>query len=384
MAQPKDFGFGADEQMIRDTARRFLADAAPVNKLRGLVAAEPHAFVSGDRLLPAVFDADVWRRIVELGWPGLPVPEAAGGLGMKMVAVAALVEEIGRAALPSPLLATFFAAFALRECSSDASTEALERIAAGTPAALAVADAAGDFYPENTPVIANGEAASTTLTGTAHFVQDARKAAFFVVAARTAAGTGLYAVPADAPGLLIEADRIIDATRDQARVSFASTPAVPVAEAPHGGDALNRALPAIWTVIAADTVGASEWLLQTTVEYAKVREQFDRPIGTFQAVKHPLVDVMLEIDFARSHLYNAACAIDTEPDKAERFARMAKAQAGEAGGFAADRAVQLHGGIGFTWECDVHLFFKRNLHSRFLFGDGAHHRRRLADLLLGS
>ncbi|MBC7171515.1 MAG: acyl-CoA dehydrogenase, partial [Polyangiaceae bacterium] len=147
--------------------------------------------------------------------------------------------------------------------------------------------------------------------------------------------------------------------------------------------ALEGAWPMVLTIVSADLVGCSEWQLQTTVEYAKVRKQFDRPIGFFQAVKHPLVNAMIEIDRARSLLYSAACAVDTDPASAETSARMAKSAASDAAAFMSSRSVQLHGGIGFTWECDVHLFFKRNRHNGALYGDGVHQRKKLADILIG-
>jgi len=380
MAQPKDFGFGTDEQLVKQTAKKLLAERSPVDKLRALVARDPHAFVGGqDVPIPdAIYDRAVWKEMQELGWPALPVPEEAGGLGMRQVGVVGLVEEIGRVALPSPLCATWLAAFALREAETPAAARWLKRIADGESAALAIADADGASEPEDTAVAARESGDQATLSGAACFVQDARKAGFFVVTARTAAGVGLYALRSDARGLSVRPDRIIDATRDQAHLVFEDAAAEVIAPAPAGASALRSALPSVWTTVAADLVGASEWLLQTTVAYAKVREQFDRPIGFFQAVKHPLVDVMIEIDLARSLLYSAACAIDCEPESAERLARMAKAQASDAAAYAADRAVQLHGGIGFTWECDVHLFFKRCKHDQFLFGDGIHHRRHLA------
>jgi alkylation response protein AidB-like acyl-CoA dehydrogenase len=135
------------------------------------------------------------------------------------------------------------------------------------------------------------------------------------------------------------------------------------------------------TIVAADMCGAAEWQLQTTVAYAQVRTQFEHPIGFFQAVKHPLVNMMLEVDRTRSLVYAAACAVDTEPDKAEEYARMAKASAADMAAFCSGRSVQLHGGIGFTWECDVHLYFKRQLHNQLLFGDAAYQRAKLAALL---
>jgi alkylation response protein AidB-like acyl-CoA dehydrogenase len=142
-------------------------------------------------------------------------------------------------------------------------------------------------------------------------------------------------------------------------------------------------LPAIWTLLGADIVGAAEWQLQTTVEYVNARQQFDHPLGFFQAVKHPLVNVMVQIDQARSLVYNAACAIDTQPERALQYAHMAKASASDTAAFASGRSVQCHGGIGFTWECFVHLYFKRQKHSQMLWGDAAWHRARLADILIG-
>ena len=149
-----------------------------------------------------------------------------------------------------------------------------------------------------------------------------------------------------------------------------------------GAAALEAAMPAIWTLLAADIAGAAEWQLQATVEYVNTRQQFDRPLGFFQAVKHPLVDVMIETDQTRSLVYSAACAFDTEPALARRRAHMAKASASETAAFASGRSVQCHGGIGFTWECFIHLYFKRQKHSQMLWGDAAWHRARLAEILI--
>jgi len=143
-------------------------------------------------------------------------------------------------------------------------------------------------------------------------------------------------------------------------------------------------MPAILCVISADMVGAGEWLLQTTAEYAKTRVQFDHPLGFFQAVKHPLVNVMIDIDRAKSLTYNAGCAVDEDPGDAMRLARMAKSAASDMAVFSSSRAVQFHGGIGFTWECHVHIFFKRQMHNHVLYGDGKYQRAKLATLLMGT
>jgi len=382
MAQPRDFGFGPDEAMLRDSARRFLKENAGIDKLRALVAKD-HREAYEAPTPPAAWDESLWRQMVELGWTALAVPESAGGIGMSMTAVAALAEEVGHAALPSPLISTLLATCVLRELEGNADAW-LGRIAEGSPATLAVTGARGSWSPADTDVVARTEGQNVVLTGASSFVQDARKAAFFVVSAATEGGVGLYAVPADAPGVSIRPDRIVDLTRDQAVVSFdqVEVPRDDVLAAPGEGErALVRAMPAILTVVAADACGAAEWQLQTTAEYARVRKQFDRPIGSFQAVKHPIVNMMLDIDRARSLVYNAACAIDHEPDEAMKFARMAKASASDTAAYCSGRSVQLHGGIGFTWECDVQIWFKRQTHNQFLFGDGLYQRSKLAELM---
>jgi alkylation response protein AidB-like acyl-CoA dehydrogenase len=380
MALTKDFGFGPDEQLVRDQARKFLRDNFGIERLRKLVAADHHdAYESA--VQPAAWDQDLWRQMVELGWTGLAVPEAAGGVGMKTIALASLAEEIGRVALPSPLVATMVATTVLRAAGA---TPWLERVAAGAAATLAVTNADGSWEPADADVEARPDGNGVVLTGTASFVQDARKASFFVVSAKAPGGLGLYAVPAEAPGVTIVPDRIVDLTRDQATVRFASVrvDAAAIVAAPETGLAtLDAATPAILTIVAADLCGAAEWQLQTTTEYAKTRVQFDHPIGFFQAVKHPIVNMMLAVDRARSLTYAAACAVDHEPADALRLARMAKAAASDAAAFCSDRSIQLHGGIGFTWECDVHLYFKRQKHNQLLYGDAAHQRAKLADLL---
>jgi alkylation response protein AidB-like acyl-CoA dehydrogenase len=383
MTQPKDFGFREDETLLRDSVRKFLSDNAAVDRVRQVVARDHDEAYQSDTQ-PAAYDDNLWKQMIELGWTSLAVPENAGGAGMKMVAVAALAEEAGRAALVSPLIATMSATCVLREADSDAAKSWLEKIVGGEAATLAITDENGSWEPGDTSITAEPQNGSTVLSGTVHFVQDARKVSFFAVSARGDGGVGLYAVPADAPGLTIHPDQIVDLTRDQARVELRDVlvPSSNVVAAPgKGEEALARAMPALLTIVSADLCGAGEWQLQTTVEYAKVRTQFDRPLGFFQAVKHPLVNMMIEIDRAKSLVYNAACAIDSEPAVAERAARMAKSAASDMAAFCCGRSVQLHGGIGFTWECDVHIYFKRQKHNQMLYGDAAYQRTKLAEVL---
>lgn len=380
--QPKDFGYGVEEQILRTEVRKFFKDNCDTLTLMDLVAKNPDPH----REPECLWDQKAWKKMTKLGWTTLAVPEADGGIGMSAVAVATLIEEVGRAAFPSPLVPTVLATYALIACDTENARTVLGEIANDKTASLAVTDRRGSWCSSDTDVTASVDGDTVTLNGTAWFVQDAKKVDFFVVKAASDAGVGLYVVPADAPGVTIIADAIVDLTRDQAHVAFKEVQvdaAAAVAPPGSGDRALDAAGPAILTMVSADMCGAAEWQLQTTVEYAKQRVQFGRPIGFFQAVKHPIVNMMIMIDSARSLLYNAACAIDHEPEQAALYAHMAKAAASEMAAFCSGRSVQYHGGMGFTWECSVHLYFKRQLHNQVLFGDAAYHRAKLADMLMG-
>ncbi|MFP6806817.1 MAG: acyl-CoA dehydrogenase family protein [Pseudomonadales bacterium] len=373
---PKNFGFGEDETMLRDSAQKFFADNCSADKIHGLVAGDHDIHRENE----SNWDKNQWQQIVELGWTAVCVPEAAGGVGMPAVAAVALAEEAGKVAFPSPLLVTFNSTFLLNACHCDAATKALGTIAGGAATSLAITNQEGSWDANDTDVTVDGD----MLSGTAYFVQDARKVDQLIVSAKNANGVGLYLVDISSDGVNVIADSIVDLTRDQAHIEFTNVSAIEVAAPGTGNQIIDAAMPAILCIVAADMIGAGEWLLQTTVEYAKTRVQFDRPLGFFQAVKHPLVNVMLDIDRAKSLTYNAACAVDTDQDNAEKFARMAKAQANEMAIFSSSRAVQFHGGIGFTWECFVHLFFKRQMHNQVLYGDAKYHRAMLADMLIGA
>ena len=381
-APPADFGFGEDETLLRDTARKFLDEQLPETRLRALVANDQVA-VYDDGQRPG-WDEGLWKQIVELGWTGLAVPEEAGGLGFRMAGIAGLVEEVGRHALPSPLVATIAASLLLRACEGDTAAAWLGRIADGEAASLALTGEDGDWERPSADVEATADGDELRLDGKACFVQDAFKVGFVLASVRQGQAQLICAVPTDAEGLRLEQDHIHDLTRDQATLHFEGVRVAADAVVSQQAEAaLERARPALLGVVTADLCGCAEWQLQTTVEYAKTRTQFERQIGFFQAVKHPLVDAMVMIDRARSLLYRAAACIDVGSADAEQFARMAKSAASDAGAFVSDRSVQLHGGIGFTWECDVHIWFKRSMHNQALYGDGVHQRRLLADAMIG-
>ena len=378
--QPRDYGFDEDQAMFKDSIRRFLDENDGRSLLRKDTAGTEDPYHGEKR--SGSFDQAIWQSMVELGWTALTVPESEGGAGMNLVTAASLCEELGHAAIATPLTMTLHTTFVLREANSDAANHWLGKIAEGRSGTLAIQDSAGSFDISDTEVSAVVSAAgSTVLHGTASFVQDAQKVDFVVVAARSEKGTGLYAVDINSEGLVIEPNTIVDLTRDQARIQFRSV-AAEVIVAPGGAsNVMERAIPALLTMVAADIAGAAEWQLQTTAEYAKLRIQFERPIGFFQAVKHPIVDMMICADESRSLVYNAACAYDTTPDDADRCARLAKSSASDTASFCSNRSVQLHGGIGFTWEADVQIYFKRQKHNQFLYGDGAWQRQKLAELI---
>lgn len=377
MTQPKNFAFGDDEKMLRDSARKFFSDNSPVDRVFALVADNPDP----NREVETKWEPDLWQQMIGLGWTAVAVPERAGGMGMPAVAAAALAEEAGKAAYVGPLLTTLCSTYVLGECQGEVADASLSHIMEGKAFTLAVTNGDGEWGADELPVKEEGG----VLQGVVPFVQDPQKADYFVVAATAGEALELYVIPNDAPGLSVQADAIVDLTRDQGRLVLENVPVSQSQKLTNGdaADILAAAEPMVVTLIAADMVGASEWQLQTTTEYAKTREQFGRPIGFFQAVKHPIVDMMVMIDQARGHVYNAACAWDFEREHAEKYARMAKASAADTAVFCSNRSVQLHGGIGFTWECYLHLYFKRQMHNQMLYGDAQWQRTKLADLLLG-
>ena len=370
MTQPADFGFNEEVGMLKDAALRFFEEKQTITQLRPHVNGTEDPHIHGIR--PGWYSADDWQETIALGWPLLAVPEAAGGIGMGLVAAVALQEEIGRAAAPTPLSATLQATFVLREAEA---IPHLQRIASGQSMALAMHGEEGSLEPDSTDVTV----ADNKLSGTSWYVQDAQKVDGFVVAAKASGGVGLYYVERDA--VEIQPDRIVDLTRDQGRLVFDNVAAEEIAAPGEGDRVLKQSLPAVLTLLAADIAGAAEWQLQATAEYAKVRTQFDRPIGFFQAVKHPIVNMMIAVDETRSLVYNAACAWDTDPDDALRAALLAQSSASDCASFCSNRSTQLHGGIGFTWESDVQIYHKRQMHSQFVYGDASWHRQQLAELL---
>ena len=372
-SQPRNFGFGEEQEMVKDQARRFMEDKQPISFIRATTKGTEDPYHGDER--PGSFDEAAWDEMVALGWTALAVPESAGGVGMDLVTAVGLIEEVGRAAMPTPLTSTLQATFVLKQAGTDAANTLLGQIAEGLSATLAIHGKDGSLETDSTDVTAS----DGKLTGTAYFVQDLQKVRNLIVAASDGGTVKLYSIDCNAAGVELAYDRIVDLSRDQGRVTFSNAEAICVSE--EGEKTLNAAMPALLTLVSADIAGGCEWLLQATAEYAKVRVQFDRPIGFFQAVKHPIVNMMILADQTRSLVYAAACAYDTDPETAHLAAHLAKSSASDTAEFCANRATQLHGGIGFTWEHDVQIYHKRVMHSAQLYGDGNWQRAQAANYL---
>ena len=325
-----------EHALLRAEARRWLDERFPISRVRALAESE-----SGE-------DPADWKELAALGWLGLVVPEKHGGAGLGAVHLAVLMEETGRRLLPSPLLPSTLAALALSLEGSEAQRARW------------------------LPAIASGEARVVFANGTS--VWGAERADALIAPERT----GLDVIEARAAGLRIEPEIVLDRTRRSARVTRGG--GVPLgATAPS-----DRLVAWACVALAAEMAGGADALLAMTAAYAATREQFGKPIGSFQAVKHPLVNVLIGVESLRSLVYAAASALDAESPDAETLARMAKAQACDVYVFAASRAVQLHGGFGFTLDCDAHLYLKRAQTTRPAFGDAMQQRRWLSERLMGT
>ncbi|MBW2282341.1 MAG: acyl-CoA dehydrogenase [Deltaproteobacteria bacterium] len=360
-----------EQALLRDEARRWLRERVPVETVRALIGD-----ARGD-------DESVWKELGELGWLGLTIDEEHGGAGLGAVELAVIAEESGRVLLPSPLLPHWLAATAIGLGASQAQADRwLPALATGEVQAVwAHVEPNGAWRAEQT----QAEWKDGTLRGEKCFVHGAPTAGLFCVPVRTGGGTRVALVPADARGVTVEREKTLDATRRQGRLHLDGVPVPEDALLERPAEEIDAALlPWGCTAFAAESAGGAAAALDMTTAYAATRKQFGKEIGAFQAIKHPLVNVLIATEHARSLVYAAATAIDEQGDDAESLARMAKAAASDAYGFAASRAIQFHGGYGFTEECDAHLYMRRALASRPAFGDPAHHRARIADALIGS
>jgi alkylation response protein AidB-like acyl-CoA dehydrogenase len=363
------FDFTDEQQAIKSTARDFLAARYKSERIRKLAESE-HGFEQAD-----------WEEMAELGWPGLALPEEWGGQGLGIVELSVLFEEMGYALAPSPLLSNTVVGLALALCGSEEQRERwLAPLAAGEKrGAPALWDAGSTASPGLFSMEAQAEGDGVVLNGEKVLVMDAASADFLMVA--TADGRR-HLVDRGADGITVTAEPSIDLTRrlysvrfDGVRVTAADT--LP-AEAADYYAVFHR----VCVALAAESTGIAQRTMEMAVEYAKDRQQFGRPIGAYQAVSHRCAQMLLETENSRSAVYGAAWTADAEPESLPLAASMAKAYASDAGWRVPDASIQVHGGIGFTWEHDLHFFLKRGKANAATFGDAKWHRERVADGVL--
>jgi alkylation response protein AidB-like acyl-CoA dehydrogenase len=360
-----EFVFTPEQQDLRRAVRQFCAERLDEDTVRRLMESE------------AGYDPALWARLGgELGVLGLAVPEESGGVGGGLVDQAVVAEEFGAALVPGPVLGTVGLAIPALVALAGAGVEEglLASLVEGTrTAALAVPDRGGRFDPALVTVTES----DGTLTGELSQVVDGT-ADVLLVAARTGDGVGLF--------LVEEAERVplstLDRTRRQATVRFAATPARALASGADAEGAITAALRTGAALLAAEQVGGAQRMLDRTVAYAGTRLQFGRPIGSFQAVKHRCADMLVLVEHARSTAYHAAWALQDGIDDPDLAVGIAQATCSEAYQRVAEDTVQLHGGIGFTWEHSAHLYLKRAVTDAALLGSAAEHRERIAELVL--
>jgi alkylation response protein AidB-like acyl-CoA dehydrogenase len=371
-----NFAFTEEQQALRAAARGFLAEASSSERVRAAMASE------------LGYDPEVWKRIAsELGWPAAIVPETFGGLGLGAVELVALLEPMGESLLGSPFFATVcLATQAVLAAGSDEQCERYLAPIAEGQARAALATCEPGLAHDEIGLEARRDGDGYRLDGAKRYVIDGHSADWLVVSARAPGsrgddGVSLFAVPGDAAGLTRTALPTMDQTRRQAELRFAgvSVPASARLGAEGTGAApLRRALDLGAIALAAESVGGAQRCLDLAVAYAKEREQFGRPIGSFQAIKHKCADMMVKVETARSAAYYAACAAAENAPDLPVAASLAKAYCSEAYYHCAAETIQIFGGVGFTWEYDPHLYFKRARASESLLGTPAWHRERVA------
>lgn len=368
-----NFALTDAQEELRRSVRDFLAQTSSSADVRRLMATtEGH-------------DPAAWRRMAEMGLLGLVIPGRHGGAGLTPVELAVVLEEMGRFLFCAPYFSTVVLAAGAVMAAGDevAGANLLPGIASGeVVATLALTDESGRWDGQGVAVAASGSGGAYLLDGRSSFVVDGHTATVVFVVARSEAGLSLFAVEGDAPGLVRTALPTMDQTRKQARLDMCACPARLVGTEGQGWAVVRRALDLAAVALAAEQVGGAQRCLEMSVQHAKERFQFGRPIGSFQAIKHKCAEMLLEVESARSAAYYAAWTAAHDDDELPVMAAMAKAYCSEAYFRAAAETIQVHGGIGFTWDHDAHLYFKRAKSSELLLGDPAYHRERLAQLVV--
>ena len=359
-----------EQEEFRQALRRFFQQKSQTTEVRRLMATDEG------------YDPAVWKQMAEqLGLQSLTIPEQFGGSGFSYVELIVVLEEMGASLLCAPFFSTVALGANAILTSGDQSAQEylLPGIASGeTIATLAFTEDSGRWDAEGITLAAAKAEDGWVLNGHKSFVLDGHVAGLVLVVGRTPAGLSLFGVKGDADGLTRTPLATMDQTRKQARLEFADTPAWLIGVDGGAEPGLSKTLDLAAVALAAEQVGGAQRCLDSSVEYAKTRIQFGRPIGSFQALKHRMADLLLEVESLRSAVNYAAAAVADGSTEVPVVASLVKAYASETYFHVAAENIQIHGGIGFTWEHDAHLYFKRAKSSELLFGDASYHRERLA------
>jgi alkylation response protein AidB-like acyl-CoA dehydrogenase len=367
-----DFGFSQEQEMLRESARGLLEKECPSTVVRRLI--------DDDR----GYDADLWRKMAGLGWTGLVIPEVLGGANLSYVDLVPVLEEMGRVLLPSPFIWTTMVAEAIKSAGSEAQRQALlPKITTGELiATVAWMEPSGLWGADGIAMTARKRGNDFTLDGVKLFVNDAHIADYLLIAVRSGGkGITLFAIETQRAGLSIAPLKTMDSTRRLSEVKFdgvKASAADVVGTIGQGWQTLSDILDRGKVMIAAEMMGGAQKVLDMSVEYAKVRVQFGRPIGSFQAVQHKCANMMIDVEGAKSAVYYAAWAVSNGIAEAQLAAALAKAAASDAYRRVSADGIQVHGGVGFTWDHDLHLYFKRAKSSEFTFGDASYNRELVA------
>lgn len=362
-----------EQELIRTTARQFIEERVPLETVRELMMSDDG------------FDAGLWSEMAGLGWTGLAIPEEHGGAGFGLVEMSVLLEEMGRMVTPGPFFASAVLAPLVVEEVADPGqrAEILPALATGeTIATLAMFEQARGWSPREPATKAARNETGWLLEGAKRAVLSGVEADLYLVTATTDDGVSVFVIPSDSEGIEVSAEPVLDPTRRQARVSLESVQVPDEARLGEGdaGEALRRVLARAATALASEQVGGAQRCMEMSVEYAKSRYQFGRPIGSYQAIKHRCANMLLKVEHARSAAYHAARVAD-DIEELAIAAPLAASLASEAYVWVAGENIQVHGGIGFTWEHDAHIYLKRAKSSSLLFGDPGYQRGLLGEAI---
>ena len=365
-------GFSEEQAQLLDIATNFCRDKSPIASVRNLIDDE------------LGFNPAIWKEIAELGWLGIALPEEYGGIGLGLAEVVPIAEQMGRTMLATPFASSTLAGQALLVGGSEEQKSYwLPKIVEGAVATLATCEEHADWNLENITATATLNGDAIALAGTKYLVVDAASADVILATVYYDGRSAIAIIQRkDIPEGALRREKIIDETRRSYALSLDGINVS--ADALFPADTVTACLKYVELtgslLLAAESCGGAHSVIEYTVDYLKTRKQFGKIIGSYQALKHPIVDAHVAYEKARSHLYSAAYTFDQQGE-GEMATRMAKAEANEAFTFAADRAIQFHGGFGFTYDCDAQLYRRRAIWSEALFGSASYHRNKLADLM---